>query len=177
MRSLSFMFRFLILCLAAALAGCASYTGSSLAPGSSPEQIRALMGQPAAVHKAPAGANYAESWEYPHGPMGRHTFMVRFDASGKLLRIDQVLKAQTLADIHYGSDDMNTVRTLLGRPGLVTGPNRLYGGPIWDYYALDGQRKIILSVSFDSRGLAAAAGESPDPEEFSPNDGGGGTTN
>jgi len=176
MHSLSPMFRFLALCLAAALAGCASYTGSSLAPGSSPEQTRALMGQPAAVHKAPSGANYAESWEYPHGPMGRHTFMARFDASGKLLRIDQVLKAQTLAEIHYGSDDMNTVRTLLGRPGLVTGPNRLYGGPIWDYYALDGQRKIILSVSFDSRGMAAAAGEAPDPEEFSPNDGGGGGT-
>jgi hypothetical protein len=58
----------------------------------------------------------------------------------------------------------------------VTGPNRLYGGPIWDYYALDGQRKIILSVSFDSRGMAVAAGEAPDPEEFSPNDGGGGGT-
>lgn len=176
MLSLSSMSRIPVLLACAALTACASYSGRGLAPGSSGEQTRAVMGQPAAVHKAASGATYAESWEYPHGPMGRHTFMARFDSSGKLLRIDQVLTAQTLAAIRYGADNQESVRALLGKPGLITGPNRLYGGPIWDYYALDGQRKIILSVSFDSRGLAAAAGEAPDPEEFSPNDGGG-TTN
>jgi len=169
------LFRLLLALLLAALAGCAAYTGSTLTPGTSTQSdTRALMGAPFAVHKAPAGADFAESWEYPHGPMGRKTYMARFDAAGKLLRIDQVLVARTLAAIRYGVDDMETVRGLLGRPGLVTGPHRIYGGPIWDYYAYDGQRKIILSVSFDAQGRAAAAGEAPDPEEFSPNDGGSG---
>ena len=154
------------------LAGCAAYSGSGLKPGiATQNDVRATMGQPYATHKAAPGAGYAESWEYPHGPMGRHTFMARFDEQGRLLRIDQVLTPQTLAAIRYGSDDMEAVRSLLGRPGLITGPNRLYGGPIWDYYAFSGERKIILSVSFNTQGKAAAAGEAPDPAEFSPNDG------
>ena len=166
----SSLVRLFVVCLLALLAGCASYTGTNLVPGTSNQaDARALMGAPAAVHKAPPGANYAESWEYPHGPMGRHTFMVRFDAAGKLVRVDQVLTALTLASLHYGADDMQSVRDLLGRPGLVTGPHRIYGGPIWDYFAFDGQRKIILSVSFDAKGVVMAAGEAPDPEELSPN--------
>jgi hypothetical protein len=163
---------FALLFAAAVLCGCASYTGSALQPGVSTQaDTRALMGAPAAVHKAPPGAGYTESWEYPHGPMGRHTFMARFDAAGKLVRVDQVLQAKTLAAIHYGTDTQADVRALLGRPGTITGPNRLYGGEIWGYAAYDGQRKIILSISFDAQGRAQAAGEAPDPEEVSPNDG------
>lgn len=161
-----------LLFAAALLSGCASYTGAGLQPGvASQAEVRAQMGTPAAVHKARPGAGYAESWEYPHGPAGRHTFMVRFDAAGKLVRIDQVLVARTLTAITYGTDTQADVRALLGRPGTITGPNRLYGGDIWGYAAYDGQRKIILSVSFDAQGRAQAAGESPDPEETSPNDG------
>lgn len=170
----SLLRRACLLALPAFLAGCA-YSGGGLSSGASADQARATMGQPVAVHKAAPGAGYAESWEYPRGPMGRHTYMLRFDTTGKLLRVDQVLKAQTLAAIHYGTDDMASVRSLLGRPGQVSGPNRLYGGPVWDYFALDGQRKIILSVSFDSQGKAAAAGEAPDPEEFGMFDGAGAT--
>jgi len=182
MRSPSFMFKskfkLPFALLFAALAGCAGYSGSGLKPGiSTQDDTRAQMGQPFAVHKAAPGAGYAESWEYPHGPMGRHTYMARFGTGGRLLRIDQVLTARTLASLHYGTDNMDVVRDLLGRPGLVGGPNRLYGGPVWDYYAFDGQRKIILSVSFDARGMVAAAGEAPDPEEFKPDGGGGGSTN
>lgn len=157
---------------AALLSGCASYTGAALQPGASTQaDARALMGPPAAVHKAPPGAGYAESWEYPHGPMGRHTFMARFDAAGKLVRVDQVLQAKNLATITYGTDTQAEVRALLGRPGVISGPSRRYGGQVWDYFAYDGQRKIILSVSFDPQGRAQAAGEAPDPEETSPNDG------
>ena len=163
---------FALLFAAALLCGCASYTGSALQPGVSTQaEVRTLMGPPAAVHKAPPGAGYVESWEYPHGPMGRHTFMARFDAAGKLVRVDQVLQAKTLTAITYGTDTQEQVRALLGRPGMVTGPSRRYGGQIWDYFAYDGQRKIILSVSFDAQGRAQAAGEAPDPEETSPNDG------
>jgi len=165
-------FTLTLLFAAALLSGCASYTGAGLQPGVSGQaEVRAQMGPPVATHKAPPGAGYAESWEYPHGPMGRHTFMARFDAAGKLLRIDQVLQAKTLAAIHYGTDTQADVRALLGRPGTITGPNRLYGGEIWGYAAYDGQRKIILSISFDAQGRAQAAGEAPDPEEVSPNDG------
>lgn len=165
----------IILMTALAFAGCASYSGSSLNPGQSTRsETRALMGEPVAVHPAPAGAAYAESWEYPRGPLGRHTFMARFDRQGKLLAIDQVLTVQSVAQLKMGEATREDVRRTLGRPGLITQVRS--GGEWWDYAAMDtgGQpRKIRIVVTFDARGIATAAGESQDMEDFSPNAGGG----
>ena len=122
-----------------------------------------LMGEPVAMHKAPAGLPYAESWEYPRGPFGGHTYMVRINASGQVAQIDQVLTRQTVAQVKIGADTRNEVRKLLGRPGRVM-PERA-GGEYWDYYAinLEGRpRPVILSVSFDGNGVASATGERDD---------------
>ena len=156
-----------------AASGCASYSGSSLSPGVATQgEVRRVMGEPAAVHRAPDGAAYAESWEYPHGPIGRHTYMARFDSGGKLVQIEQVLTLKTVTRVKIGESTRDDVRRILGRPAFVF-PERL-GGESWDYaaYAADGlPRKVRLSVTFDTRGIANAAGESPDPEEFSINEG------
>lgn len=154
--------------VALAIGGCASYSGSSLKPGDSTQaDTRALMGAPAAVHPGPPDAAFVESWEYPCGPLGRQTYMARFDRQGKLVAIDQVLTVQTVAAIRMGQDTRDDVRRLLGRPAMVY-PARA-GGESWDYaaYSADGRiRKIRLSVAFDGRGIATAAGESADPEEL-----------
>jgi hypothetical protein len=156
----------LILCLCM---GCASYGGRGLIPGIATQaDTRAVMGQPAAIYPAAPGAGYAESWEYPHQPMGRQTYMVRFDAAGKVLRVDQVLDLKNLTALRYGIDTTQTVRQVFGKPGQISGPHRIYGGPIWDYFAYDGQRRIIISVSFDAAGKLRAAGEVPDPSDQAP---------
>jgi outer membrane protein assembly factor BamE (lipoprotein component of BamABCDE complex) len=156
---------------ATALVGCASYSGSSLKPGASSQaDVRSLMGTPAAVHPAAANAAFSESWEYPRGPVGRHTFMARFDRNGKLVAIDQVLTVSTVARIRMGQDGREDVTRLLGRPGAVF-PLR-DGGEAWDYaaYADTGHpRKIRIVINFDKSGRAVAGGESYDPEEWSPN--------
>lgn len=166
----------LLLC---ALHGCASYSGSSLRPGAATQaDTRAAMGEPVAIHPAPPEAGYTESWEYPRGPLGRHTFMARFDRQGKLLAVDQVLTVETTARIRMGQDTRVEVRRLLGRPAAVF-PARP-GGELWDYAAYAGKtdmRRIRLSVTFDERGFAIAAGESYDVEEFSPLSDGGSSTN
>ena len=158
-----------------ALFGCASYSGSSLKAGASSQaDVRATMGTPAAIHPAPANAAYSESWEYPRGPLGRHTFMARFDRNGKLVALDQVLTVSTVSRIKMGQDGREDVTRLLGRPGMVT-PTR-DGGESWDYaaYAEGGHmRKIRIVVTFDKAGRAVAGGESGDVEEWSPNAGGG----
>ena len=163
------------LLVTAALCGCASYSGSSLKPGASSQtEVRTVMGAPAAVHPAPASAAYSESWEYPRGPLGRHTFMARFDKSGKLIALDQVLTVSTVARIRMGQDGRDDVARLLGRPGAIF-PLR-DGGEAWDYaaYAEGGQiRKIRLVVNFDKSGRAVSGGESYDMEEWSPNSDGG----
>ena len=169
MRFLSLSSKLLCAVFFAVLAGCAAYTGASLQPGVSTEaDVRAVMGQPFAVHPAPPGADYAQSLEYPHGPAGRQTYMARLDASGKLLRVEQVLQERTLAKIRVGVDNMQSISALLGRPGQYTGPNRLYGGATWDYFANDQQRHIIISVSFDRNGVVAATGSMTDPMDFVP---------
>jgi hypothetical protein len=163
------------LVIAFALGGCASYSGSSLKPGASSQaDVRAVMGAPAAVHSAPADASFSESWEYPRGPLGRHTFMARFDRSGKLVAIDQVLTIAMVARIRMGQDGREDVARLLGRPGQVF-PLR-DGGEGWDYaaYADGGQmRKIRIIINFDKAGRAVSGGESYDVEEWSPNADGG----
>lgn len=153
----------------ALVAGCASYGGSALVPGASTQaDTRAMMGQPAGIYPAAPGAGYAQSWEYNHQPMGRQTYMVRFDSGGKVLRVDQVLDLKYLTALNIGSDDMDSVRRVFGHPGQISGTHRIYGGPIWDYFAYDGQRRIIISVSFDSAGKVKAAGETPDPSDQAP---------
>lgn len=167
--------QFSSLLIVAALYGCASYSGSSLKPGaSSQSDVRTAMGAPVAVHTAPANAAFSESWEYPRGPLGRHTFMARFDNSGKLVALDQVLTVSTVARIRMGQDGREDVARLLGRPGAIF-PLR-DGGEAWDYaaYAEGGQmRKIRLVVNFDKSGRAVSGGESFDMEEWSPNSDGG----
>ncbi|MFN0162546.1 MAG: outer membrane protein assembly factor BamE [Burkholderiales bacterium] len=158
-----------------AAAGCASYGGAGLVPGASTSaDLRAAMGEPAAIHKAAPGATYAESWEYPRGPLGRQTFMARLDSQGRLAVIDQVLTVAEVAKLKAGETTKDEVRRVLGRPGF-TGPVR-GGGEYWDYAATAQDvpmRKIRLVVNFDARGIVTSAGESYDPEEFNPNGGAG----
>ncbi|MFN0162547.1 MAG: outer membrane protein assembly factor BamE [Burkholderiales bacterium] len=148
------------------MAGCASYSGAGLKPGNSTSaEVRAVLGEPAAVHKALPGAAFAESWEYPRGPLGRHTFMARIDGQGRLAALDQVLTVAEVAKLKIGEATREDVRRTLGRPGLV-GPLR-GGGEYWDYAAkaLDvPTRNIRLVVNFDARGIVTSAGESFDPE-------------
>jgi hypothetical protein len=154
------------LVLVAILGACASYGGSSLKPGQSAmAEVRALMGEPAAIHRAPEGARYNQSWEYPRGPAGRHTYMARFDAGGKLVAIDQVLDEDALTRVGIGRDTREDVRRLLGRPAVVMPDRR--GGEIWDYAALSAHgapRKLRLLVGFDANGIASSAGAMDEPE-------------
>ena len=71
--------------------GCASYSGRGLKPGLSGEnEVRQVMGAPAATWETPDGP----VWAYPRGPLGVETFLVRFDAGGKLALIEQVLNEE-----------------------------------------------------------------------------------
>ena len=163
--------RHAVLVLATALAGgCASYSGSNLVPGqSSQADARASLGEPAAIHKAAAGLAYTESWEYPRGPAGRHTYMARFDASGKLVRMDQVLNLATVSKIRIGADTRADVRSQLGKAGFTAIDSK--GGESWEFLGISDEgrpRYVIYSVTFDARGIATAAGEREDPIEQSP---------
>lgn len=92
--------------------GCAGYGGRGLEPGASADHVRGVMGAPQRVWDDPGGGS---SWEYARGPAGQQTFMVRLDASGRLLKIDQVLQDEFFAKIRQGMSRADVERTL-GRP-------------------------------------------------------------
>jgi hypothetical protein len=109
-------------CLSAA--GCANLT--SIAPGSPAGAVEASRGKPFRVWPEPGGG---ASWEYPYGPAGRYTYMVRVGADGRVTGVDQVLGWDTFRRINSGMP-VEEVEHMLGRPfSKVTYP--LTGQTAW----------------------------------------------
>lgn len=107
--------RCLVLGLLLLLQACAtSYDGAGLVAGARGDEVRAVMGEPAAIYPDPQGGSI---WAYPRGPAGLHTYMVSFNAAGAMTGIDQVL------------DDLGFARL---RPGVHREADvlRLFG-PFW----------------------------------------------
>ena len=99
-------------CLAGCLlaAGCANMT--SIAPGTAASAVESSRGKPFRVWPETGGG---ASWEYPQGPAGRYTYMVRVGADGRVNRVDQVLGWDTFAHITVGMP-ATEVEHMLGRP-------------------------------------------------------------
>jgi hypothetical protein len=113
-------------CLASCLffSGCANLT--SIAPGTPAAAVEASRGKPFKVWPEAGGG---ASWEYPLGPAGRTTYMVRMGADGRVTRVDQVLGWDTFRRITLGMP-VEEVEHMLGRPySKVTYP--LTGQTAW----------------------------------------------
>ena len=103
--------------LFAFLAGCASYSGSSLVPGqSSEDDVRIVMGEPALVREAPGGGQVL--W-YPRLPAARESFAVTVGADGILVSIEQRLTAQNIARLKPNESTADDVLDILGPPSAV----------------------------------------------------------
>jgi len=106
--------RALLLTLAAALSmwGCAF---SPVTPGMDEAQVQARLGKPETVRKNSDGS---QVWEYPTGPAGRQTYMVRVAADRSVTEVQQVLSDPFFAQVKPGMS-REEVRQILGRPGEV----------------------------------------------------------
>lgn len=156
--------RWMVAVAALGLAACAGFSGSALRPGADGAEIRAAMGVPAAVwSEADGGA----TWEYPRGPMGLETFMLRLDAQGRLREVRQVLEAETFARLRPGVTTREEVRRLLGTPTRQTVFDRR-GETVWDYRYHDPASGFAhaLHVVFDARGVVSGSGSSVDDSRY-----------
>jgi hypothetical protein len=117
------------LVVVAVLAACTSYSPTGLPPGSTEAAAIKDMGQPTAQSPLPDGG---KRLEFDRGPLGYHTYMLDFDAQGRLQRWDQVLTEENFAKIQAGMDK-SEVQALIGHPSDVEG----YGYPkllhAWSY--------------------------------------------
>jgi len=133
------------------IAGCASYSGSSLVPGTSrAADVQALMGQPA---EKLAAENGDTVWFYPRLAFARETYAVRFSPDGVVRGVDQRLTEQNVRKLVAGSTTMKEVRLLLGPPFRTTRFERQQR-LVWDYPMNSDMRvESNLSVQFSDDGI------------------------
>ena len=100
-----FVFFFVLLC-----AGCASYSGSSLKPGtSSLQDVIKTMGAPAVQWTEQDGS---KQLSYPRGPFGFQSYMVYLDSERRLLRIENVMTTPVFARVTSGMTQDQVIKVL-----------------------------------------------------------------
>jgi len=140
----------LVVLAALALAGCASFDGSGLAPGrSTAKDVEAAMGMPAEQLKVSGGDSL---WFYPKQPYGRRTYAVRVGSDGVVRSVEQVLTEANFAKIAVGVTTRAQVRELLGPPYQVVHYERLRR-ETWTYAIYSSQRDFFLHVQMSDDGL------------------------
>ncbi|WP_374493672.1 hypothetical protein [Zoogloea sp.] len=88
---------------------CAPLGGPMLRPGSTPQDIYRVLGEPAMRWREADGG---ERLAYPRGPMGFQTWMVRTDATGKVISVENVMDMAHFARIQPGMDQDEVLRIL-----------------------------------------------------------------
>jgi hypothetical protein len=109
------------------LVGCSSYAPPDQATSMNRDNLTARMGSPDTVRQTTRGTRL----EFPRGPYGKHTWFVDIDASGQVIRVEQVLTENNFNAITPGMAQ-DEVRQRLGRPGEVQGLARSRGH-VWSY--------------------------------------------
>ena len=96
----------------ALVAGCTGYSPAGFTAGATREQVAQAMGQPTGLYPLPGGGSRVE---YARGPFGKQTYMLDFDAQGRLQQWQQVLTEKNFDELPAGIDQ-NEVLMRLGRP-------------------------------------------------------------
>ncbi|WP_428423180.1 hypothetical protein [Methylibium sp.] len=138
--------------------GCAGYGPGGLAPGVGEAQVIERMGAPTARYPQPDGG---ERLEFARGPMGRHTYMLDFDAGDRLLRSDQVLTEQNFLDLKIGMS-RDEVLQRIGHPSHVQFLSRQQH-QLWSY-RYETPFCVWFQVSLDTSNKVAELGHNVDPQ-------------
>jgi hypothetical protein len=159
----------LIAALAALLAGCASYDGSSLVPGKSTgADIQATMGAPDERQASPGET----VWWYSRGPSGWHSYAVSMGSDGVLKRIEQRLTVENVKKVAANTWTKREVRELFGPPFLVSSLSRLQR-EVWEYQLLEVDFKWKLWVQFSPDGVVREVLQVRHPDMDPPGNGQG----
>ena len=152
------------------LAGCASYDGRNLAIGiSTASDVAASMGIPA---DKVAGQNGDIIWQYPHGPLGRHTYAVRIGSDSIVKEVRQLLTEENIARIVVNQSTRDDVKALIGRPYRVSNFPKL-PREVWEYAMLQDTSPRLLFVQFMPDGKVGEVQMIVDPSIVTMGDSGG----
>ncbi len=143
--------------IALALAACASYSPSGLRTGATLAEVERDMGPRTGEYPLPGNARRVE---FARGPLGKHTYLLDFDANGRLLSWQQVLTEAKFAEVQPGMTRQQ-VLLLLGRPSHVMWLS-YQKRQLWSY-RYDAVFCVWFQVSLDTRDQVIEAGHGPDP--------------
>ncbi len=143
----------------AALAACTTAPGA-LPPGTSIDDARRSFGGVAGEYPLDSGGTRLE---FRQGTYGKQTFMLDFDASGRLVSTQQVLNPETFATITPGLTP-EQVLMRIGHPAFVfpVGYQKLQ---VWNYRftGMEGDC-VVFQVSISNvTGRVSDAGPNTDP--------------
>jgi hypothetical protein len=139
-----------------ALGACAAFAPGGLPPGTPIAQARSALGL-TGEHPLPGGGTRLE---FAQGAFGKQTFMLDFDAAGRLVRSEQVLTEANFATITPGTT-ADEIRRRFGRPVWIfrIGWQRL---TVWNYRFPTGDC-VWYQVSIDDSQRVRESGIGPDP--------------
>ena len=143
------MNRSLLEVVAAALlvSGCAALEPPSFPAGTAMSEVESRMGKPKAIVKAPDGDTV---WQYPSGPVGQTTYMVRFGLDQRTRSVYQALTLGQFAKIQPGVP-RDEVRLLLGPPAETMFFSRM-NEEVWSYhYQAAAADNRIFNVNLDAK--------------------------
>ena len=141
------------------LAGCAARS-PAFPPGTAMSEVESRLGRPPNVVKAPDGDTV---WQYPTGPTGQTTFIVRFGPDQRTKAAYQALTIEQFAKIKRGIT-RDQVRLLLGPPNETIIFSRM-NEEVWSYrYQVSGSDNRIFNVHMDaSTGYVRRTSDQVDP--------------
>ena len=150
----------------ALLGGCAALAPGSLPPGTPIAQARQSFVGPTGEYALPGGGTRLE---FAQGSFGRQTYMLDFDAAGRLVTTQQVLTQRNLDTLQAGTP-ADEVRMRFGRPVWVYGVRYPERSQVWAY-RFDGSDCVWYQVSIgDASGRVTETSLGPDPACNAPND-------
>lgn len=149
--------------IAVVLTACDNFGTRDLVPGTSTAaEMRARMGEPAAVWPDEQGG---QRFEYPKGPEGLVTFMIRVDDRGIVQAIEQVLDDAHFTQVTPGQGQV-AVRRLLGRPATQQRMD-LARETVWSWRIEgppgSGPERHFFNVHFGDDGLVRRTSKSVTP--------------
>jgi len=144
------------------LAACASgpFEPTSVVAGDTGNDVLRKMGPPTATYTMPDGRTRLE---YTRMPAGRKTYMIDFDAAGRVTRWEQVLDEAHFLAIVPGLRSAD-VRRLIGPPSDVRQYRLPEPGLTWSYRYESVPRCQLFQVAIDvNTDAVLAAYYPPDP--------------
>lgn len=145
--------------LALLLVGCVTFSSENLKPGISEQEVIAKLGKPAGRYTD----GNMQLLEYPQGPWGQYTHMVRISPDGRLISWEQVLTVEKFATIKVGTATKQDVLRTLGRPAETDWLN-LSKLEVWSYrYKEGGVWNSLMHVHFDQSGMVRKMENGRDP--------------